>query len=89
MYDSADPLDGWNFAQILRCTGGSGPNDLYGKLFASLKHLLNSFVRQVSSRSIGFELWNLDVNDLPKHLKARKFARIEVTFTTTIGDKEF
>lgn len=78
MMDSADPLDGWDLSHILQTSCGPATNDIYGKIFFYLKDLLSSFRRQVMSRGIAFELVNMDVNDLPRHLGSRRFARIEV-----------
>lgn len=77
--DSADPFDGWNAGVALQSSYGPATNDIYGKLFNHLKDLLSSFIRQAASRRIAFELFNVDVNDLPRQLGSRQFARIEVT----------
>ena len=78
MADSADPLDGWDLGYLLQSSYSSAINDIYGNLFYHLRDLLSSFIRQVASRKIAFELFNMDVNDLPRHLGGRQFARIEV-----------
>jgi hypothetical protein len=80
MMDSADPFDGWDLGYVLQSSYGSANNDMYGKLFNHLRDLLSSFIRQVASRRIAFELFNTDVNDLPRQLGSRQFARIEVIF---------
>lgn len=82
MMDSADPLDGWNLRQIFQISCGPASNDIYGKLFHHLQDLLSSFATQVISRKVSFELFNMDVNDLPKQLGSRQFARIEVMSVT-------
>lgn len=78
MMDSADPFDGWDLGYVLQSSYGPAVNDMYGKLFNHLKDLLSSFIRQTASRRIAFELFNMDVNDLPRQLSGRQFARIEV-----------
>jgi hypothetical protein len=78
MMDSADPLDGWHLGDVLQSSSGPAINDMYGKLFNQLKDLLSSFTRQLASRRTAFELFNVDVNSLPRYLEGRQFARIEV-----------
>lgn len=78
MTDSADPLDGWDLGAIIQNSKGSAANDIYGKLFNYLGELLSSFVKQLSSREVAFELFNMDAQNLPRHFGGRKFARIEV-----------
>jgi hypothetical protein len=78
MMDSADPLDGWNLSHILQTSYGPAINDVYGRFFIYLRDLLSSFIRQMMSRRIAFELVNVDANDLPRQLGSRQFARIEV-----------
>jgi len=80
MMDSADPFDGWDLGYVLQSSSGSAINDMYGKLFNHLRDLLFSFIRQLASRRIAFELFNMDVNNLPRQLGSRQFARIEVIF---------
>src|SRR6266480_5135204 len=80
MTDSADPLGGWDLGYVLKSSYGSAINDIYGKLFNYLRDLLSSFIMQVASRRIAFELFNMDVKDLPRQLDSRQFARIEVMF---------
>lgn len=83
MMDSADPFDGWDLRYVLQNSYGSAANDMYGKLFNHLRDLLSSFARQAASRKIAFELFNEDVNDLPRQLGSRQFARIEVIVERT------
>ncbi|KIW22047.1 hypothetical protein, variant [Cladophialophora immunda] len=78
MMDSADPFDGWDLRSVLQRSYGSATNDMYGKLFNHLRDLLSSFARQAASRKMAFELFNADVNDLPRQLGSRQFARIGV-----------
>ena len=86
MMDSADPLDGWDLGYVLQSSYGSAINDMYGKLFNHLRDLLSSFIRQTALRRIAFELFNMDVKDLPKQLGSRQFARIEVWSKECAGD---
>lgn len=78
MMDSADPLGGWDFAEVLEADTGNAAYDLYGKLFVRISSLLLSFKRRLSSTGANFEMYNLNATELPKTLGSARFARIEV-----------
>ena len=78
MTDSADPFDGWDLGYVLQSSYGSAAKDMYGKLFYDLRDYLSSLTRQAASRKIAFDLFNVDVNDLPRQVGSRQFTRIEV-----------
>lgn len=78
MMDSADPLSGWDFADILRTQVGTAVKDLYGKLFVHVRSALASFKHRLSTTGVQFELHNLNATELPRFLAPTSFARIEV-----------
>lgn len=78
MMDSANPLKGWDLAEILQTHVGTAVNDLYGKLFVHVRSALVSFKRRLSRTGAHFELYNLNVVELPDVLAPNTFARIEV-----------
>jgi len=86
MEDNADPLQGWNFSDILKQSAGPAINDLYGKLFCYLHDQLSMFRRSLrTSRSCNFKLFNMDVRALAEHFGgAVTFDRIEVQWNRMV-----
>lgn len=84
MKDSADPLRGWDFAEVLKTPSGPARNDIYCKLFYYLRELFSSFHRRLSSLNTSFQLFHLDAQDLPDYLETGTFARIEVHMHHTL-----
>jgi hypothetical protein len=78
MMDSADPLCGWDIAEILQTSTGNAVNDLYGKFFAHVRSALVLFKKRLSNTGAVFELHNLNATELPKTFPKTTFARIEV-----------
>lgn len=78
MMDSAEPLGGWDFAEVLETNIGNAAYDLYGKLFVHVGSLLLSFKHRVSTTGVNFVVYNLNATELPKALTPTTFARIEV-----------
>lgn len=78
MMDSADPLGGWDFAEVLEADTGNAAYDLYGKLFVHVSSFLLSFKRRLSKTGASFEMHKLNATELPKTLGSTRFARIEV-----------
>ncbi|OCK75946.1 hypothetical protein K432DRAFT_419507 [Lepidopterella palustris CBS 459.81] len=85
MKDGADPFDGWSLAQVLETPSGPAKNDLYGKLFYYLRDLFTLFHRRLSSLDISFQLFQVDVRQLPRHVAGQRFARIEVANISDAG----
>ncbi|KAM0712890.1 hypothetical protein Q7P35_000340 [Cladosporium inversicolor] len=81
--DDVEPLEGWNFAEVLETKHSSAANDVYGKLFIHIGSVLSSFNHRLSKFGANFELRNLDAAELPRVLNPGSFARIE---TSNIGD---
>lgn len=81
--DDVEPLEGWNFAEVLETKHSSAANDVYGKLFIHIGSVLSSFNHRLSKFGANFELRNLDAAELPRVLNPGSFARIEVQFVTT------
>ncbi|KAK0257347.1 hypothetical protein LTR29_005146 [Friedmanniomyces endolithicus] len=77
--DPADPLDGWDWREVLSTSTGLATDDLYGKLTAYLKQLLAKFHDGLRSRAYIFYLFSMDAASLPHHLPKDTFARIEVS----------
>jgi hypothetical protein len=78
MMDSAEPLCGWDMAEILRANTGNAVNDLYGKLFAHVRSELVLFKKRLSNTGAVFGMYNLNATELPKTFPKTTFARIEV-----------
>lgn len=78
MSDTADPLGGWNFVEILQTSAGLAGNDLYGKLFVHVRSTLLSFKHRLLEEGVKLELHNLNATELPQTLTPATFARIEV-----------
>jgi hypothetical protein len=78
MKDSADPLAGWSFPDVLSVPSGPIANDLYGKLYTYIQGRLTIFQRRLSSQSFAFAFTSIDAKDLPERSQGR-FSRIEVS----------
>lgn len=78
MMDSADPLSGWSYTEVLSASVGPAPNDIYGKLYHHVKSLLARFYRRVVDTGVEFHLSNVDAVDLSTHTSHLSFARIEL-----------
>jgi hypothetical protein len=78
MMDSADPLGGWEFAEVLSTDNGNAAYDIHGKLFVHVTSLLRSFKQRLLNTGAKFEIYNLNATELPGTLAPTKFARIEV-----------
>lgn len=78
MYDNADPLHGWCAKDVQKTQTGLATADIYGKLFVSLRMVLQTFLRRISSSHISFRLFHMDVAALPNFLETSSFSRIEV-----------
>ncbi|KAK7937625.1 uncharacterized protein PG986_014493 [Apiospora aurea] len=77
MKDNADPLHGWPSSKVAQTFSGSATADVYGKLFYYLRALFRTFLGRLSSSSMSFQLFQVDVMDLPGHLGNETFSRIE------------
>lgn len=78
MKDSADPLDGWAFADVSGSSYGPATNDIYGKLYSYLRKLFTEFCRRLVSLSVDLRLFNTDARQLKDYLEEGTFARVEV-----------
>lgn len=85
MMDSADPLDGWDWREVLKTSSGLATNDLYGKLVVYLRRLFFDFHNVLQSHVLTFSLFNTNAGSLPHHLPKNNFARIEVSLNPTPG----
>jgi hypothetical protein len=81
MDDKADPSNGWPIAEVQQ-TQSPAQQDWYGKLFIYLYNMFNKFRDRLMETKIGFELYNVDVEELPQHLEPAKYSRIEVCIQT-------
>lgn len=77
MDDKADPSNGWPILDIQQ-TSSPALRDWYGKLFIYLYGMLERFLDRLKKIRISFDLYNVDVNELPQHLEFDKYSRIEV-----------
>jgi hypothetical protein len=78
MLDGADPRNGWDMKAVLHKAIGPATNDVYGRLHHYLMDLFVKFQKQVATRTIAFELYQLDAVHLHTYLQDYKFDRIEV-----------
>ncbi|KAF2644956.1 hypothetical protein P280DRAFT_504434 [Massarina eburnea CBS 473.64] len=81
MDDKADPLDGWSIGGVNKMST-SATLDMYGKLFSYLRDEFSKFLDRLSKVKIDFQLYHLDVKDLPPHLDKEAYNRIEVSNIT-------
>jgi hypothetical protein len=77
MDDKADPSDGWPISDFQQ-TSSPALRDWYGKLFIYLHNMLEQFLERLMKIPISFDLYNVDVNELPHKLEFDKYSRIEV-----------
>jgi hypothetical protein len=77
MNDKADPSAGWLVTDIEN-TQWPAKWDWYGKLYTHVSDLLKRFLDAFQKHSIRFDVFNLDVKELPQHLQAGRYCRIEV-----------
>lgn len=83
MLDAAEPIDGWDFAELLETNIGNAAHDLYGKLYVHVGSLLLSFKDRLSTTGVNFLIHNMNATELHKNLAPNTFARIEVRFQAT------
>lgn len=78
-----DPFQGWDYEDVLRQSRGPS-NDIYGRLYAYLEHIITRFCKRLKSGKIQFFLHCVETaTDLPlvleKHDRPQKYDRIEVS----------
>ena len=78
MPDSADPLEGWTYKDVLATYSGPASSDIYGKLYYYIKDILRSFHRRLSTLDCNIQLFNIDARELPNYLQKDSFARVDV-----------
>lgn len=78
MMDSADPLECCSMRDILKTEIGSATNDVYGKLYAVVQHLLRKFHRRIANTELEIQLFCVDARELSGYVKHQQFARTEV-----------
>lgn len=79
MDDKADPSSGWSISDIQQ-TSSPALRDWYGKLFIYLHSVLEMFLDRLENIQISFDLYNVDVKELPQHLETNKYSRVEVRY---------
>jgi len=77
MYDKADPSDGWLPLDVQQASSAA-QRDWYGKLFIYLHSVFHRFLDRLGTIRVSFDLYNVNVNELPQHLESDKYSRIEV-----------
>ncbi|KAH8593889.1 hypothetical protein B0O99DRAFT_546517 [Bisporella sp. PMI_857] len=77
MDDKADPSDGWPILDVQQ-TPSLAQRDWYGKLFIYLHSVVESFLDRLENVQISFDLYNVDVKELPRYLEGNKYTRLEV-----------
>ncbi|KAH8681939.1 hypothetical protein BX600DRAFT_429841 [Xylariales sp. PMI_506] len=80
MKDDAGPLEGWNHYEYIRFASRA-TNDIIGSLFFFLRDMLSRFCNRMKDANIHFTLFNVDAQELPRHLNIREsqFDCIEVS----------
>lgn len=86
MRDLADPISGWNFADILNTDSGHATNDLYGKLYTHIHSTICLFKDRLTRTGAAFELFNTNAACLRNVLSQSppSFARIDVSSSPTL-----
>ena len=79
MKDNSDPLNSYTLDEILKTSSGPASKDIYGKLHYFLKETFASLHHRFRLLDTTFQLFCLDVLDLPSHLGETLFSRIEVS----------
>jgi hypothetical protein len=83
--DKADPSDGWPIMEVQQ-TPYPATRDWYGKLFFYIHNELSKFLERLGKLQVSFNLYNVDVKELPLHLEPATYARIEVCLFTIFLD---
>lgn len=79
MMDSSEPMQGWDYAEVLEKAHSAASNDVYGKLYAHIRDLIAIFCTRSKTLGIHYTLLNVDAKDLHQHqVEDGKFARVEV-----------
>lgn len=79
MKDSADPLEGWPSKEVADTSSGPAIADLYGKLFYYVHDLLWKSLDRLSSLTVSFKMFQMDISLLPDHIEEETFNRIGVS----------
>lgn len=81
MGDSADPLDSWLLAEVLRESYGAEA-DLYGQLYLLVRDNLLKFCERLATLKMDVSLFQVNAVDLPMQINQAKrkplYDRIEV-----------
>lgn len=79
MDDKADPANGWPILDVQQISSPA-PRDWYGKLFIYIYGVLKIFLDRLEKTRIKFDLYNVDVKELPQYLEPNKYSGLEVCF---------
>ncbi|WQF89858.1 hypothetical protein CDEST_14872 [Colletotrichum destructivum] len=85
MKDDADPLHGWFSKEVQETSNGPASDDIYGKLFVHTQALLFVFLGRLPGLQASFQLFQMDASDVPGHLEAGSYTRIEVSNISDTG----
>ncbi|OJJ76995.1 hypothetical protein ASPBRDRAFT_49989 [Aspergillus brasiliensis CBS 101740] len=77
--DDTDPRESWEWKQVHDTSSGPATADIYGKLFFHIRGILQSFLCRLSDLDLSLTLLQLNAVELPNHLDANHFDRIEVS----------
>lgn len=83
MPDNANPQDGWPEKELAEYPHPPASSDVYGKMFYYLRAVLRDFLTRVAEGKVTFRLFHMDAAQLPKHVEAASFDRIDVSCSTT------
>ncbi|OBT63191.1 hypothetical protein VE03_07739 [Pseudogymnoascus sp. 23342-1-I1] len=76
--DNSDPLNGWSLKEVESRSSGAASADIYGRLFYYIRTEIRAFLLRLSGLEVSFRLFQMNAADLPDHLEASSFSRIEV-----------
>ena len=80
MNETADPISGWSFPEVLNTDAGNAAHDIYGKLYAYVGSILSDFKQPLSDTGARFEIHNIDLLNLKDVYTQASFDRIEVKY---------
>ncbi|KAH6635040.1 hypothetical protein B0J18DRAFT_417793 [Chaetomium sp. MPI-SDFR-AT-0129] len=85
MPDNANPLDGWSEEELAEYPHPPASADMYGKMYYYLRAMLRDFLIRVAEGKVTFRLFHMDAAQLPKHVEASSFDRIDVSNISDAG----
>lgn len=66
---TASPLGGWDIEEVLKTFKGAAENDIYGKLFFSVRDQIKKFISRLKSSDIEIEIHSFKAEDFNHKLE--------------------